>query len=78
MAADGHLGYTKVAITSQPVCRSTYVMFDNINRKLLILAVECRLVASMSLDLFSRGSYTYTPVVRLPLIQLGFLVFILK
>ena len=23
MAADGHLGYTKMAITSQPVCRST-------------------------------------------------------
>jgi len=23
MAADGHLGYTKMAITSQPLCRST-------------------------------------------------------
>jgi len=23
MAADGHLGYTKMAITSQPVCQST-------------------------------------------------------
>ena len=24
MAADGHLGYTKMAITSQPLCRSTW------------------------------------------------------
>jgi len=24
LAADGHLGYTKMAITSQPVCRSTW------------------------------------------------------
>jgi len=26
MAADGHLGYTKMAITSQPVCRSTWCL----------------------------------------------------
>jgi len=29
MAADGHLGYTKMAITSQPLCRSTYVTFGS-------------------------------------------------
>ena len=37
-------------------------------------AVECRLVASMSLHFFARGLHTRTAVARLSLRQLGFLV----
>jgi len=48
MAADGHLGYTKMAITSQPVCRSTWC---------LVLGWGFRL----SLD-FQGPSYTHSRV----------------
>jgi len=37
-------------------------------------AVECRLVASVSLDFFASALHIRTAVLRLPLRQLGFLV----
>jgi len=63
MAVDGDLGYTEMAITSQPVCRSTWC---------LVLGRGFRL----SLDLYHRGLHACTAVARNPLRQLDFLVFL--
>jgi len=60
MAADGHLEYAKMAITSQPVCRSM---------SRLVIRWGFRL----SLNVFAIGLHTRTAVARLPLRQLGFL-----
>jgi len=53
MAVDGHLGYTKMAVTSQPVRRLT---------RRLVLLWGFRL----SLDFYHRGLRTHTAVARNP------------
>jgi len=52
MAADGHLGYTKIATTSIATSLPIYMVFDDINRKSFIGCgpAECRLIASVSLQ----------------------------
>ena len=64
MAADGHLGCPKMAITSQPICRSTWC---------LAIGRGFRL----SLDLFPRGLHTRTAVARNPCVSWDFLLLLL-
>jgi len=60
MGACGHLGYTKMAITSQRLCRSTWY---------LVLGWGFRL----SLDFYHRGLHTRTAVARNPCVSWAFL-----
>jgi len=56
-----YLGYTKIVITSQTVCRSTWC---------LVLGWRFWL----NLDFFAEGLHAVTAVVCLPVCQLGFIV----
>jgi len=60
MAADSHPGYTKMAITSQPIFRWTWC---------LVLGWGLRL----SVDFYHRGLYTRTAVARNPSVSWAFL-----
>jgi len=60
MAADGHVGYTKMAITSQPVWRSTWY---------LVLGRGFRLI----LDFCPWGLHTCAAVARNPRVSWAFL-----
>ena len=67
MAADGHLGYTKMAITSQPVCRSTRYLVGWVFG-------PAELMVQLSNFKNSRWRYTRTAVARNPCVSWAFLL----
>jgi len=61
MAANVHLGYTKMAITSRLVCRSTWCLVQDWGFRL-------------SLDFYHRGHHTRTAVAHNPCVSWVFLL----
>jgi len=74
MAADGHLGYTKMAITSQPVCRSSRI--DVLFNSRVGFSGTAELIVQLSNFKNPRWRYTRTAVARNPCVSSAFLFYI--
>ena len=73
MAADGHLGYTKMATTSQPVCRSTCYLVLGLFGSRVGFSGTAELMVQLWNFKNPRWQYTRTAVARNPCVSWAFL-----